>query len=506
MRGGTLLDDKPALALRGVTKTYPGVVALQNVSLDIHKGKVHAIAGENGAGKSTMMKLISGAIEPDSGSILVDGIEYNALNPKLSKELGIEVVYQEFNLIPSLSVAENLFLGEYPGGSFMPDFAYMKRKAQEIFDLLELKITPTDKVGDLSTSYCQLVEIAKALTKKLKVLILDEPTASLTVSETEVLFKLIEKLKNQGTTILYVSHRMSEIFNICDYVTIFRDGQMVSTHNTCDIEVNELIKLMVGREVSDTYPRRRHQLGDLVLKVEGLCGLGVEDISFDLHKGEILGFAGLVGAGRTETVRMLFGADRYTEGRIILNGKDLNIRRPEDACDAGIGFVPEDRKTQGVAQGMSIRSNISMAILKLVSRYGVINKKKENQILEKYKDALRIKTPSFDQLVKNLSGGNQQKVVLSKWLAKDCRILIVDEPTRGIDVGAKQEIYEILNKLAERGVAIIMVSSEMPELIGMSDRILVLSEGHTAGILEKDEFDQETILKLSSLEFVSKGA
>ena len=498
--------DSLAIELRNITKTYPGVIALEDISLSLVKGEVHAIAGENGAGKSTMMKLISGAIYPDSGTIFVDGKEFQALNPSLSKKLGIAVVYQEFSLIPSLSVAENLFLGDYPGGRIIPDFKFMKRRAKEIFDSMSIQIDPNTKVGELSTPYCQLVEIAKALTKDLRVLILDEPTAALTVSETEILFGLIDQLKNKGTTILYVSHRMNEIFGVSDRVTVFRDGRKVSTQYTAETDVNQIVKLMVGREVSDTYPERDHKIGDVTLKIEGLCGLGVEDINFELRGGEILGFAGLVGAGRTETMRMIFGADRYDKGKIYLEGKELIVKRPEDACDAGIGFVPEDRKTQGVAQELSIRKNISMAILKLVSRFGIMNKKKENMILEKYKSALRIKTPSFDQLIKNLSGGNQQKVVLSKWLAKDCKILIVDEPTRGIDVGAKQEIYEILNDLVGRGVSIIMVSSEMPELIGMADRILVMSEGNSTGILERHEFEQERILRLSSQELIeAKG-
>ncbi|MDO4345072.1 MAG: sugar ABC transporter ATP-binding protein [Eubacteriales bacterium] len=495
------------LELKHITKTYPGVVALDDINVKIRKGEVLAVAGENGAGKSTMMKLISGAICPDGGSIVYEGKEYEAMTPALSKELGITVVYQEFNLVSSLSVAENMFLGDYPGGKVMPDFRYMKRKTREIFDDMGIDIDPSAKVGELSTSYCQLVEIAKAMTRELKVLILDEPTAALTVHETEILFRLIEKLKKKGTTILYVSHRMSEMFEICDRVVIFRDGRNVGVENMSEITMDGLIQKMVGHEVSDTYPRRKNEVGEVILKVENICGLGVEDISFELHKGEILGFSGLVGAGRTETMRMLFGADRYESGTIYFEGRQVEIRKPEDACDLGIGFVPEDRKTQGVAQNLSIRQNISLAILKLVSSgpLGVMNFQKENKILERYKSALSIKTPSFNQLVKNLSGGNQQKVVLSKWLARNCKVLIVDEPTRGIDVGAKQEIYEILNDLAEQGVAIIMVSSEMPELIGMADRIIVLSEGRKTGVLNREEFEQERILKLSSHEFKEEG-
>ncbi len=493
--------EEYSLQLKNVTKTYPGVVALDDISLSVRPGEVMAICGENGAGKSTMMKLISGAIVPDQGEITIFDRTFETMTPALSRELGVEVVYQEFNLVPILSVAENIFLGDYPGNKVTPNFKEMKARAGELFRELEVDIDPDALVKDLSTAYCQLVEIVKGLSKNPRILILDEPTAALTEKETDILLRLVRRLREKGTTVLYVSHRLSEIFDVADRVTIFRDGRVIGTKDIQDIDRKQLIAMMAGREISDTYPPRKSPIGEVVLKVTNICGLGVENISFEVHKGEIFGFAGLVGAGRTETARMLFGADVADSGQIEIMGRQVSITSPEKACEYGIGFVPEDRKTQGVVQNLSIRNNISLPILKSISRFFVVDRKKENKILEEHKDALKIKTPSMEQLVRNLSGGNQQKVVLSKWLARECPLLILDEPTRGIDVGAKQEIYGIMRRLAEQGVAIIMISSEMPELIGMTDRILVMSEGRQTGILERSEFSQERILELASHEF-----
>ena len=500
--------DNIALKLEHIRKTYPGVVALDDINVEVPQGEVRAIVGENGAGKSTMMKLISGAITPDEGIITLFGKSYSHMEPALARDLGVELVYQEFNLVPNLSVAENIFLGDYPGGKVVPDFKQMIQRTAEIFKSMEVDIDPRTKVKELSTAYCQLVEIAKALSRNVKLLILDEPTAALTVKETEILFRLVDRLKKQGCTILYVSHRLSEIFAVCDSVTIFRDGCKIKDCRISDITREQLVAEMAGRTVDESYPEKTAKIGDVILEAKHVYGLGVEDISFQLHRGEILGFAGLVGAGRTETCRMIFGADKMDKGEVWFEGKKVNIRAPEDACDLGIGLVPEDRKTQGVILNLPIRDNISMSILKRISNNPlmVVDKKQENEILAKHKDALHIKTPSMLQLVKNLSGGNQQKVVLSKWLARECKVLIVDEPTRGIDVGTKHEIYEILNSLAESGMAIIMISSEMPELLGMADRIVVLSEGHLTGILNRNEFDQTKILEFASHEFVEEGA
>lgn len=495
--------ENNAIELKNITKTYPGVVALDNISLEVGIGEIHAIVGENGAGKSTMMKIISGAVTPNGGTVKIFGKEYEQMTPSLSRSLGVELVYQEFNLVPNLSVAENIFLGTIVGNKFMPDLKAMEKKTREIFEEMGVEIDPRAKVKDLSTSYCQLIEIAKALSKNVKILILDEPTAALTLAETEILFKMMRKLKAQDTTILYVSHRMSEIFEICDRITVFRDGKVIKSMATSEISREELVKLMVGRDIDETYPQKDVEIGETILEVKDLCGLGVQNINFSLKRGEILGFGGLVGSGRSETARMIFGADKLDSGEIRYKGNVVHIKSPEDACKLGIGLVPEDRKTEGVIQTLSIRYNISLTILKLVSHFGFMNFKKEDEILNKHKDALKIKAPTLNQLVRNLSGGNQQKVVLSKWLARECEVLILDEPTRGIDVGAKKEIYSIIKDLAAEGVAIIMISSEMPELIGMADRILVMSEGRQTGIISKEEFSQERIMELASEEFVS---
>lgn len=487
------------LTIHHVTKTYPGVVALNDVSLAFRKGEVHALVGENGAGKSTLIKLISGAIQPDTGSVEIDGVSYDGMTPALSRGLGIEVIYQEFNLIPNLSVAENIFMGNYPGNKVTVNFAKMREKTKEVFERMKIQINPNALVKDLSVAYMQMVEIAKALSRDVRVLIMDEPTAPLTIDEVDTLLDLVQQLKESGVTVIYVSHRLNEIDRIADRVSVFRDGELVGTKDIGEIDRQQMVRMMVGREIDDeSYPERRHALGDVVLEVKGLCGTGIENISFNVRKGEIFGLAGLVGAGRTETVRALFGCDPCKKGEVCLNGQTVSISGPGDAVKLGIGLVPEDRKQQGVILPLSIRENVMLPILKSISRLLVVDRRKEKRVISEYRDALRIKTPSFEQKVMNLSGGNQQKVVLSKWLASKSRILILDEPTRGIDVGAKQEIYELIRGLTEKGITIIMISSEMKEILGMSDRILVLCEGRQAGILERKDFSQERVLGLAS--------
>lgn len=490
--------EENILELKEITKKYPGVTALNQVSLGLKKGEIHALVGENGAGKSTLIKVISGAITPDEGEIAVEGQSYAAMTPALSKKLGIEVIYQEFNLIPNLSVAENMFMGDFIGNRVTVDFKAMERKAAEIFRMMKIDIHPRTLVKDLSVAYMQMVEIAKAIVRNVKILIMDEPTAPLTNNEVDILLNLVENLKREGVTIIYVSHRMDEIYRIADRLSIFRDGQWISTHKISEISRHDLVCAMVGREITETYPSRGDCIGETVLEVKHLTGKGASDISFELRKGEILGLAGLVGAGRTETARMIFGADPMESGTILIRGREVKIRSPKDAVDNGICLVPEDRKQQGVILSLPIRDNITLPIIKKISRFGVVNRQSENRILQKHKDDLRIKTPSFGQKVGNLSGGNQQKVVLSKWLASDAEILIFDEPTRGIDVGAKQEIYFLMNELAESGKAILMISSEMEELMGMSDRIVVLYEGRQTGEISKENFSQEGIMAKAS--------
>lgn len=489
------------LSVRNITKTYPGVIALQNISMDFKKGEIHALVGENGAGKSTLIKVIAGAVSVDKGHVYFEGELQEIQEPLERRKLGIEVIYQEFNLIPELSIAENIFLGSYPGGLVCVNREKIVKDTQALLDELGLGyLNPKSPVKNLSVAYMQMIEIAKAIARHAKFIIMDEPTAPLTANEVKILYSIVDKLKREGVTILYISHRLEEVFDLADRVTVFRDGRKIETLNITDTCQDELIRLMVNRETSETFPDRNYHNKDLLplLEVNNLYGRGVRNVSFKLHKGEILGLGGLVGAGRTETAKIIFGANKMWQGSIFCEGKELHITSPRDAVQCGIAYVSEDRKQEGVLLTLSVKENIVLPILKKISMGLVVRSAMENKIVEEQRSRLRIKTPSTEQLVKNLSGGNQQKVVLAKWLASDCKILILDEPTRGIDVGAKQEIYLLMNQLAESGIGIIMISSEMDELIGMSDRIIVLHEGKISGELQKGEFDQETILKYGS--------
>ena len=482
------------LKLNHISKLYPGVVALDDMNMEFREGEVHAIVGENGAGKSTMIKTISGAIEPSRGTIEICGETFDKLTPKLSRQKGVAVIYQEFTLVPVLSAAENIFMGEYMLKGMVLDRKAMEEKAKELFERLHVRIDPKVKVADLTTGFQQIVEIAKAISKDAKILIMDEPSAPLTITEVEAMYEIVDRLKAEGVTILYISHRMEEIFRLSDRVTVIRDGKYITTVNTADTNKQELIRLMVGRELNESYPVRKKPAGETIMKLDKLSGNGIKDISFEIKKGEVLGLGGLVGAGRTELAQLIFGSERITSGKIIYKGKSFRPKNCREAIENNIAMIPEDRKRHGVVLEMSIRENTTMPCLKHISKYSVIKSAKENEVTEKYEKILRIKTPTIEQLVKNLSGGNQQKVVLAKWLARDPDIIIFDEPTRGIDVGAKQEIYEVMNELANQGKAIVMISSDMEELIGMSDRIIVLCKGRMAGTLNKNEISQETIL------------
>lgn len=490
--------ENTILSMENIVKTYPGVVALDHVSAEFRRGEVHALMGENGAGKSTLIKTLSGAISPDSGTIFLDGGKYSGFTPHQSKALGIGVVYQEFNLFPELPVYENIFMGNYIMRNGLVDHKAMIAQAGEKLDELGIKIDPRAKVKELSIGFMQLVEIAKVLFADIKILVLDEPTAPLTTAEVDILFALIRRLKENGTTIIYISHRINEVFEIADRVTILRDGHTIATHLISEVTRDSLIKGMVGRSISDEYPKRSCSIGETLLKVDDLYGNGAHHISFELHRGEILGLAGLVGAGRTETCRMLFGADPITTGRIELEGQEVSISSPKKALELGFAFVPEDRKNQGALLELSVSDNISLSVLPRLSKFGVIRKAQEDELVREKIASLRVKTPSAEQKVKNLSGGNQQKVILGKWLASNAKVIIFDEPTRGIDVGARQEIYKLMNSLCEQGMGIIMVSSDMEEIIGMSDRILILSEGEQMAVLGREQFDQETILRYAS--------
>ena len=486
------------LKLNHISKLYPGVVALDDLNIEFKEGEIHAMVGENGAGKSTMIKTISGAVQPTRGTIEINNHTYEQMTPTLSRQNGIAVIYQEFTLIPVLSASENIFLGEFIMKGMVLDRKEMDKKAEELFNRLHVDIDPSTKVADLTTGYQQIVEIAKAVSKDAKILIMDEPSAPLTTSEVEAMFKIVDTLKTQGVTIIYISHRMEEIFRLSDRVSVLRDGKYITTVNTADTSKSELIKLMVGRELSETYPERKNKASETVLSIKKLTGNGVKDVSFDVKRGEVLGLAGLIGAGRTELAQLLFGYEKIISGEIILNGKSIRPKNCIEAIAAGIALVPEDRKRQGLVLEMSIKENTTMPSMKRISTLAVISSDQEKEMSQSYMDSLRTKAPSIEQKKKNLSGGNQQKVVLAKWLAMDPQVLIFDEPTRGIDVGAKQEIYNIMNELADNGKTILMISSDMEELIGMSDRIVVLCKGRVTGLLEKEEVSQELILSKSA--------
>ena len=486
------------LSMEHITKTYPGVKALGDVSISLHKGETLALVGENGAGKSTLIKVLSGAIVPDEGKITFDGQSYSEMTPLLSKELGIAVIYQEFNLMPTMSVAENIFMGESIQSKVVFNHNILVEKSKKIFEEMGVKIDPTEKIRNLSVAYMQLVEIAKALSKNVRVLVMDEPTAPLTDDEVEILFSIIRKLKQRGVSIIYISHRLNEIFQITDRVVVMRDGMVVEEKPTVAIDRDMLIKAMVGREINDAYPKRNAKIGGEILRVEHLSGNGDKDINFSLHKGEILGIAGLVGAGRTELARMIFGADPMEEGTLYLDGKEYRPGTPKHAIACGVGLIPEDRKRHGAILNLPIKWNITLPVLKKLSKLQVINNKKENKLVDQLIEQIMIKTPSALQQAGNLSGGNQQKVVLAKWLAVNCKVLIFDEPTRGIDVGAKYEIYKLMNELCKAGIGIIMISSDMEEIIGMSDRMIILCEGNQTGELNRNEFSQELILSYAS--------
>lgn len=492
------MEKKVLLSMQNITKQYPGVLALDGVSIDLYEGETHALVGENGAGKSTFIKTLAGAIRPDAGSIVIDGKTYSEITPALARDLGIEVIYQEFNLMPTLSVAENVFMGNMPKKCGIVDKKKMVQQTNEIFSQMGVTIDPQVLVSELSTAYMQLVEIAKALSKKVRILVMDEPTAPLTSNEVEILFQIMDRLHKQNVTIIYISHRLNEIFRVSDRLTIIRDGVKIGTYETKSMTKEALIRGMVGREMNETFPQRNHEIGDVVLKVDNLCGNGVTDISFELHQGEILGFGGLVGAGRTEIMRVLFGADICESGTVTLEGKQFRPSSPRQSIRDGIVLIPEDRKLQGVVLGLSISENISLPNLEAISRLSVVRKDAEERMVQEQVKALRIATPSALQKVKNLSGGNQQKVVLAKWMAGKSKVLIFDEPTRGIDVGAKQEIYKLMNQLCKEGMSIIMISSDMEELLGMADRIVVLCEGVMQGVVERNDFSAEAVLALAS--------
>ncbi len=490
------------LTMKGIDKSFPGVHALDHVDLEVRKGEVHALMGENGAGKSTLMKVLTGIYSKDAGTITFEGREVEFTNPREAQDAGIVIVHQELNMLGHLTVAQNIFIGrEFMKGRLIDD-KKMNEEARKLFDQLGIDIDPTETMSRLTVGKQQMCEIAKAISHEAKVIIFDEPSAALTEAEIDELFKIIRDLRDRQLGIVYISHRMDEIKVITDRVTVMRDGGYVGTLITKDCTKEDIINMMVGRVIYED-PKTESQVAEdapVVLKVEHLnAGRMVQDVSFELRKGEILGFSGLMGAGRTETMRALFGADPKQSGDIYVNGEKVDIKTPQDAVKHGIGYLSEDRKRFGIVVDKTVAENSTMASLENYMKGIFIDKKKENEAAQKYVDLLKTKTPGVDQLVVNLSGGNQQKVVIAKWLVRNCDILIFDEPTRGIDVGAKSEIYHLMNELVAEGKSIIMVSSEMTEILRMSDRIIIMCEGRKTGELGIEEATQERIMHAATL-------
>jgi len=491
------------LSLTGVSKEFPGVKALKNVHFDLNMGEVHAIVGENGAGKSTLMKILSGIYKKDTGEIVYLGKSVNVSSPLEAQKLGISIIHQELNLMPDLTVAENIFIGREVRrrGRIFLDNRKLNKAAKILLEELGLTLDPKQKVGELTIAKQQMVEIAKAVSYRGEVIIMDEPTSSLTPAETEALFNIIRSLKASGKGVVYISHRLEELSQITDRITVIRDGEYVKTLNTSETSIPEVITLMVGRKVNQNQrPEVRALSGEVVLKVDGISDSRLlSDVSFELRKGEILGFAGLMGAGRTELARALIGADPKTAGKIYLRDKEIKIKSPSDAVKSGIGYLSEDRKKYGLLLSQNITFNVILSSIPAFSnKFGFLKTKPAGAITREAIKQLSIRTPSENQYLKNLSGGNQQKVVISKWLTRDCDILIFDEPTRGIDVGAKDEIYKLLTKLASEGKSIIMISSELPEILRMSDRIAVMCEGKLTGIIDNKDADQNKIMQYAT--------
>lgn len=497
----------PVLEARNVTKRFPGVVALDGVSLSVYPGEVLAVIGENGAGKSTLMKILSGALQPDEGAIYLDGQLVRLSDPRQALACGIGIIYQELSVIDALSVGENVFLGrlpERPGWPGTVDWAWLRRDARRVLERLGVELDPDVPVGELSVAQKQLVEIARALSQDVRVLILDEPTSALSLQETERLFALLRGLKEQGVAIIYISHRLEEVFALADRVTVLRDGQVVGTLPIDEATRDDLIRLMVGRDLSAYYRDVRSIPGPVRLEVRGLTRAGVlEDVSFTVRAGEIVGLAGLVGAGRTELARCLFGVDPIDRGEIWIDGQRAIIRCPQDAVRYGIGLVPEDRKLQGLVLILTVRDNIALPVLRRLARLGFPSRRKERALAESFVERLRIRTPSIEQRVLNLSGGNQQKVVLARWLATHPKVLILDEPTRGIDVGAKAEVHALIAELAESGMAILLISSELPEVLSMSHRVLVMSRGRIVAEFSREEATEERVLAAATVRAVA---
>lgn len=499
---------QPLLRMEGISKQFPGVLALNRVSLEVYPGECLALVGENGAGKSTLMKILSGVYAPDEGRVMLEGKPVTLSNPNQAQRLGISIIYQEFNLFPNLTVEENIFIGREPSSNGFVRWTTLRQAATELLGRLGVTLDPGATVRDLSVAQQQMVEIAKALSFNSRIVIMDEPTSALTETEVAALLNIIRSLKAQGLGVIFISHRLEEVFAISDRITVLRDGQNAGDLITASATPEQVVQLMVGRRIEDLFQKEAADIAPApVLEVRGLSRTGtrrdpsaivLKDVSFQVRAGEIVGLAGLVGSGRTELARAIFGADRFDSGEILVNGQRVEIGSPQDAIRLGIGLVPEDRKLQALVLELAVRENISLAALRRLSKAGFVRLAEERRLAQYFVDALQIRTPSLEQKVRNLSGGNQQKVVLAKWLALEPKILLVDEPTRGVDIGAKAEVHHLLSQLAQRGVAILMISSELPEILGMSDRVLVMRRGMIAGELSRAEATQEKIMALAT--------
>ena len=493
------MSEQYLLEMKGICKSFPGVKALQNVDLQLKAGEVHALLGENGAGKSTLIKVLGGIYHAEEGEIIIDGQKVNIDGVVAARHAGISIVHQELVLVPYMTVAENIFLGREPGTKMNVDRRKMVEEAQKLLDTYEMNIDANMLVERLTIAQQQMVEIVKAISFNSKILVLDEPTSSISDKEVGFLFNTMRNLTKAGVGIIYISHKMSELAEICDRVTVMRDGQTVGTKVVKETTTDDLIALMVGRELTNYYTRDYLEPGEVILKCEHISdGKMAKDASFELHKGEIIGFAGLVGAGRSETMKAIFGLAPHATGDVYVKGEKVKIKSPIDALKYGIALVPENRKEEGLYKVQSVRFNSTIEVLGSFIRHLHVDGKKEEEITQKYIDMMKTKTPSQDQIIGNLSGGNQQKVIIGRWLATDPDILILDEPTRGVDVGAKAEIYAIMNELVKQGMSIIMISSELPEIINMSDRIYVMNEGRVTGCLDHDTVTQESIMTLAA--------
>jgi inositol transport system ATP-binding protein len=485
--------------MKDMVKQFPGVKAVDNVTLKVRPGTVHALMGENGAGKSTMMKILAGEYDPDGGEIIFEGTKVEIKTTKDAFEVGISTVYQELNLVGDMTIAENMFLGREPQKGLFVDGHTIHQETEQYLKNIGLRVNPKTKLKDLTVANQQMVEIAKGLNRGSKLIVLDEPTSAISDTEVETLFSLIRELREKGITFIYISHKLDEIFSISDEVTVMRDGTWVDTVPTSTLNKDSLIRLMVGRELTNLFPKVEVDIGDVVFKAEGLSrGKAFKDVSFDLHRGEILGVAGLIGAGRTEFARAIFGLDQLDSGTMELEDLPYEVHRPIDAIRRGIAYVPEDRKLLGLCVNRPIIENLSLASLEMFSRFGLLNMPYMIKESEEISKKLQIKMASLQVAAQNLSGGNQQKVVLGKWLIRNLKVLILDEPTRGIDVGAKSEIHRLMSQFASEGMAIIMISSELPEILGMSDRVLVMHEGEVGGILSREDANQESIMNLAT--------